>query len=168
MSLCLRGYIPITPGSDRFPAFGERPGDADKSDGQHGQHSELRHQRYKRLSDRRVDVVVPEDFQEAVQRPAVEVNNAAVSMNFGMTKRGTMLPPKADITRMTTREIPFSCARLVHAVARTSPNPAAAAAVTTAIAATPAILPGVNSSRWNPNEAHRNMRLTSTIPRAVR
>ena len=54
-----------------------------------------------------------------------------------MRKRGNMLPPSEDMMRMMMVDMPDSWARVRAAVARTSPKPAAAAAVNAVITKNP-------------------------------
>ena len=76
-----------------------------------------------------------------------------------------MLPPTAEIERITMVEIPLSCWRVRHNVASTSPKEAAVAAVTRVITANP--------GRWwkrssrNASFPHRNMTQIWSMPSSV-
>src|SRR5690242_6525473 len=74
-------------------------------------------------------------YQNTLRYPSIaqplNVKRATVFMNAGITNRGTMLPPSADIKRMIRVDTPESCARDLHSVAKTRPNDAAAQAVAT-------------------------------------
>ena len=77
-----------------------------------------------------------------------------------------MLPPAADMTRMTIVEMPPSCARVRQAAARTRPKAAAAAAVTTVTSAKPARCEA--SGRPNATAPQANITVICTLPSAVR
>ncbi len=91
---------------------------------------------------------------------ALKVTSPIFCIPSLMRKRGNMLPPTADIARITIVEMPDNCARVRHSVASTSPNAAAAHAVKTVITAKPGRCEtrGSRNTSAPQREHHRELR----------
>src|SRR5215472_2818351 len=106
-------------------------------------------QRWETGSSRQNTLVKPSIAQ------ALMVSRPAICIDCGIKKRGNMLPPIDDITRMTSVESAPSWARVLQIAASNRPNAATATAVVRPITKNPGMW--VQKSSLNTAQPHRNI-----------